>query len=69
VAVVHGDASLSNLIIGNDGSVAFIDCGHAGRADPSTDIALVIEGPSERFRSVVVDGFIHDSRLWRTCAQ
>ena len=48
VAVVHGDATLSNLIVGNDRSVAFIDCGHAGRADPYTDIALVIEGLAEQ---------------------
>ena len=59
VAVVHGDATLSNLIVGNDHSVAFIDCGHAGRADPYTDIALVIEGLAERFGSGAVDGFMH----------
>lgn len=59
VAVVHGDATLSNLIVGNDHSVAFIDCGHAGRADAYADIALVIEGLSERFGSAAVDGFMH----------
>ncbi|MET0472825.1 MAG: aminoglycoside 3'-phosphotransferase [Xanthobacteraceae bacterium] len=59
VAVVHGDATLSNLIVGNDRSVAFIDCGHAGRADPYADIALVVEGLSERFGSAAVDGFMH----------
>jgi aminoglycoside 3'-phosphotransferase II len=58
-AVVHGDATLSNLIVGDDHSVAFIDCGHAGRADPYVDIALVIEGLSERFGSAAVDGFLH----------
>lgn len=58
MAVVHGDATLSNLIVGNDHSVAFIDCGHAGRADPYVDIALVIEGLSERFGSAAVDGFM-----------
>jgi aminoglycoside phosphotransferase len=50
---------LSNLIVGNDRSVAFIDCGHAGRADPYTDIALAIEGLAERFGSGAVDGFMH----------
>ena len=39
VVVVHGDATLSNMIVGDDLSVSFIDCGHAGRADPYVDLA------------------------------
>src|ERR1043166_943992 len=30
--VTHGDATLSNLILGDDGQIGFIDCGHCGRA-------------------------------------
>jgi aminoglycoside 3'-phosphotransferase-2 len=58
MVLVHGDATLSNLIVGNNRSVAFIDCSHAGRADPYTDIALVIEGLSERFGGAMVDSFM-----------
>ena len=58
VVVAHGDATLSNLIIGDDLSVGFIDCGHAGRADRYLDIALVVEGLAERFGSASADGFM-----------
>jgi aminoglycoside phosphotransferase len=40
VVVAHGDASLSNLIVGPDGILGFIDCGHAGRADRYLDLAV-----------------------------
>jgi aminoglycoside 3'-phosphotransferase-2 len=39
--VVHGDATLSNLVIGPDGELGFIDCGHAGRSDRYVDLAIV----------------------------
>jgi aminoglycoside 3'-phosphotransferase II len=58
VVVVHGDATLSNMIVGNDVSVGFIDCGHAGRADPYTDLALVTEGLAERFGTAMADRFL-----------
>jgi aminoglycoside 3'-phosphotransferase II len=41
VVVVHGDATLSNLLILPDGELGFIDCGHAGRSDRYVDLALV----------------------------
>jgi aminoglycoside 3'-phosphotransferase-2 len=37
--VTHGDASLSNLILGPDGRVGFVDCGNAGIADRYVDLA------------------------------
>jgi aminoglycoside phosphotransferase len=58
VVVVHGDATLSNMIVGNDLSVGFIDCGHAGRADPYVDLALVTEGLAERFGTATADRFL-----------
>ena len=58
VVVVHGDATLSNMIVGNDLSVGFIDCGHAGRADPYVDLALVTEGLAERFGPEMADCFM-----------
>jgi aminoglycoside 3'-phosphotransferase II len=39
--VTHGDATLSNLILGDDGQVGFVDCGHCGRADRYVDLALL----------------------------
>jgi aminoglycoside 3'-phosphotransferase-2 len=41
LVVVHGDATLSNLVIGPDGELGFIDCGHAGRSDRYVDLAIV----------------------------
>ncbi len=58
VVVVHGDATLSNMIVGDDLSVGFIDCGHAGRADPYVDLALVTEGLAERFGTATADRFL-----------
>jgi aminoglycoside 3'-phosphotransferase-2 len=58
VVVVHGDATLSNMVISSDLSVAFIDCGHAGRADPYVDLALVAEGLAGRFGATTVDDFM-----------
>jgi aminoglycoside 3'-phosphotransferase II len=58
VVVVHGDATLSNMIVGDDLSVGFIDCGHAGRADPYVDLVLVTEGLAERFGAAMADRFL-----------
>ena len=58
VVVVHGDATLGNIIVGNDLSVGFIDCGHAGRADAYVDLALVSEGVGERFGAAMADRFM-----------
>src|SRR5262249_6841040 len=41
VVVVHGDATLSNMLIGPSGELGFIDCGHSGRSDRYLDLALV----------------------------
>jgi aminoglycoside phosphotransferase len=47
--VTHGDATLSNLIVANDGQVGFLDCGHCGRADRYVDLALLVGELEERF--------------------
>lgn len=39
--VVHGDATLLNLLIGPDGELGLIDCGRAGRSDRYVDLAVV----------------------------
>lgn len=41
VVVVHGDATLANIMIAENGTVGFIDCGNAGRADRYTDLAVL----------------------------
>ena len=40
--VVHGDATLSNMLIGPDRELGFIDCGHSGRSDRYVDLAVVV---------------------------
>jgi aminoglycoside phosphotransferase len=41
IVVVHGDATLSNMLIGSDGQLGFIDCGHSGRSDRYVDLAVI----------------------------
>ncbi len=58
IVVVHGDATLSNLMVDGDGNVGFIDCGNAGRADRYTDLAVLaaeieaVHGPEAAARFV-----------------
>jgi aminoglycoside 3'-phosphotransferase-2 len=40
VVVVHGDATLANMLIGPDGQLGFIDCANAGRSDRYLDLAV-----------------------------
>lgn len=41
IVVVHGDATLSNIMIDDDGTAGFIDCGNSGRADRYVDLAVL----------------------------
>jgi aminoglycoside phosphotransferase len=41
LVVVHGDATLANLLIGPDGELGFIDCGNAGLSDRYVDLAVI----------------------------
>jgi aminoglycoside 3'-phosphotransferase-2 len=41
IVVVHGDATLSNLIVDTDGNVGFIDCSNAGRGDRYLDLGVL----------------------------
>jgi aminoglycoside 3'-phosphotransferase II len=49
--VIHGDATLSNLIFGNDGKIGFIDCGNCGRSDRYVDLAPLVGELADRFGS------------------
>jgi aminoglycoside 3'-phosphotransferase II len=40
VVIVHGDATLANMLVGPDGELGFIDCGNAGRSDRYLDLAV-----------------------------
>jgi aminoglycoside phosphotransferase len=57
VVVVHGDATLENLLIGPDGELGFIDCGHAGRSDRYLDLAVVEMNLREDFGREAADAF------------
>lgn len=41
IVVVHGDATLSNIMIDEKGRLGFIDCGNSGRGDRYVDLAVV----------------------------
>ena len=47
VVVVHGDATLANMVIGGD--LGFVDCGRAGRSDRYVDLAVVETDLRDRF--------------------
>jgi aminoglycoside 3'-phosphotransferase-2 len=49
VVVVHGDATLSNMIVDNNGDIGFVDCGNAGRGDRYIDLAVLSDYIREQF--------------------
>lgn len=58
LVVVHGDATLDNLLLAADGQVGFVDCGRAGRADRHVDLVLIADGLADRFGSVARQIFL-----------
>jgi aminoglycoside phosphotransferase len=56
--VTHGDATLSNLIFGNDGKIGFVDCGNCGKADRYVDLALLFAELADRFGSPARNFFL-----------
>jgi aminoglycoside 3'-phosphotransferase-2 len=55
--VVHGDATLSNMIVDSDGTVGFVDCGNAGRADRYTDLAVLYTDISDHYGAEAAQRF------------
>lgn len=59
--VVHGDATLSNLIFATDGKIGFVDCGNCGRSDRYVDLAPLVGELADRFgpeaRSVFLQAY------------
>jgi aminoglycoside 3'-phosphotransferase II len=43
LVVVHGDATLTNLIVDPGGNLGFVDCGSAGRGDRYIDLAVLAD--------------------------
>jgi aminoglycoside 3'-phosphotransferase II len=49
VVVVHGDATLSNIIVDGVGAIGFIDCGNVGRGDRYLDLGVLAADIEDRF--------------------
>jgi aminoglycoside 3'-phosphotransferase II len=49
VVVVHGDATLSNIIVDGAGGIGFVDCGNAGRGDRYLDLGVLAADIDDRF--------------------
>lgn len=58
IVVVHGDASLNNLIVDADGRVGFVDCGNAGRGDRYLDLAVLAGEIEATFGAAATARFI-----------
>jgi len=56
--VTHGDATFSNLIMGDDGQIGFVDCSHCGRADRYVDLALLAGEIGDRLRPEACRAFV-----------
>jgi aminoglycoside phosphotransferase len=57
VVVVHGDATLENMLIGPDGELGFIDCANAGCSDRYLDLAVVEMDLRAGFGRDAAEGF------------
>ena len=57
LVLVHGDATFDNMLIEPDGSIGFIDCGHAGRGDRYLDLAAITEAIADHFGPEWVETF------------
>jgi aminoglycoside 3'-phosphotransferase-2 len=59
IVVVHGDATLSNIMVDDDGTAGFIDCGNSGRADRYTDLAVLYADIQAHCSAGAAEQFIH----------
>jgi aminoglycoside 3'-phosphotransferase II len=66
LVVVHGDATLSNIIVDSAGKIGFVDCGNAGRADRYTDLAVLYADISDHYGAEAAQRFsrIYDPAGW-----
>jgi aminoglycoside 3'-phosphotransferase II len=49
LVVAHGDATLSNMLVDQDATLGFVDCGHCGKADRYLDLAIAAQEIAENF--------------------
>jgi aminoglycoside 3'-phosphotransferase-2 len=49
IVLVHGDATLSNIIVDGAGGIGFIDCSNAGRGDRYLDLGVLAEDIDDHF--------------------
>jgi aminoglycoside 3'-phosphotransferase-2 len=49
IVVVHGDATLSNILVDSAGVVGFVDCGNAGRGDRYLDLGVLAADIEDHF--------------------
>jgi aminoglycoside 3'-phosphotransferase-2 len=56
--VIHGDATLTNLIVDADGGLGFVDCGNAGRGDRYIDLAVLYGEIEDHFGDEAASDFI-----------
>lgn len=67
IVVVHGDATLSNLIVDTDGNVGFIDCGNAGRGDRYLDLGVLAAEITEHYGDDAAAQFMRSyGGIWDT---
>ena len=63
IVVVHGDATLTNLIVDGNGGLGFVDCGNAGRGDRYLDLAVTHAGIEEHFGKDASQYFLRAYRV------
>jgi aminoglycoside 3'-phosphotransferase-2 len=58
IVVVHGDTTLTNLIVDGEGNLGFVDAGNAGRGDRYIDLAVLHGEIEENFGPEAAGHFI-----------
>jgi aminoglycoside 3'-phosphotransferase II len=49
LVLVHGDATLSNIVVDGAGGIGFVDCGNAGRGDRYLDLGVLAADIDDHF--------------------
>jgi aminoglycoside 3'-phosphotransferase-2 len=66
VVVVHGDATLSNVIVDGVGAIGFVDCGNAGRGDGYLDLGVLAADIEDHFGNEAATHFAraYGGQVW-----
>lgn len=57
LVVVHGDATLSNIVVDANGMIGFVDCGNVGRGDRYLDLAVLHADIEDHYGGVAAARF------------